>query len=157
MAYRLSRNIEASIVDYLTIELATDGWTGIRVEKVFANVYKGKLPCICVNIFTRPDTRRELGTNALNKFVNIEIRIFATTDGQRLDLADWLLEKIMPGIPYNEYNITNGAVSSKVLKGRINILEIIQNRKELANLEGLELADKFRHLLSLRCKVATTI
>jgi len=156
MAYRLSRNIEKSIIDYITAELIADGWVGIRTEKVFAKVYKGTLPCILINVSSRPDMRRELGTSALSKFTNIEFRIFATTDGIRLDLADWLLEKVMPGVPYYEYIITGGIVSSKILKGRINILEIIQNRKELVNLEGLEPADKFRHLLSLRCRIAIT-
>ena len=108
-------------------------------------------------MFLVDHTRRELGTSALSKFTNIEIRIFATTDGNRLDLADWLLEKVMPGISYYEYVISGGIVSSKTLKGRINILSIIQNRKELTNIEGLELVDKYRHLLSFRTRIATTI
>lgn len=155
--YRISRNIEKSIIDYITTELTTDGWVGIYVEKVFAQVYEGKFPCILVNVSNRPDTRREIGSNTLSKFFNIEIRIFANDDGQRLDLSDWLLDKVMPGIVYYQYVITNGVVSSKIAKGRINILEITSNRKELVNLEGLSKEDKFRHLLVTRCRVATTL
>jgi hypothetical protein len=157
MSYRISRNVEASIIDYITAELTTDGWIGVRVEKAFAEVYRSNLPCLCINVSTRPDKRREIGTNSLSKFVNIEIRIFATSDGQRLDLADWLLEKVMPGIAYYSYTITDGMVSEKTLTGRINILEIVANRKELVNLEGLSKEDRYRHLLSLRCRVATTV
>ena len=58
MGYRLSRNIEASLVDYITAELLADGWVGIRVEKVFAKVYKGELPCICINVSSRPYKKR---------------------------------------------------------------------------------------------------
>lgn len=157
MNYRLSRNCEASIIDFITEKLAVDGWTGIRVEKVFAEVYKGTLPCICLGISTRPDKRREIGTNSLLKFINVEIRIFATNDGLRLDLSDWILEQVMPGMAYYIYTVINGKVSEKILAGRINILEILANRKELVNLEGLSKEDRYRHLLSLRCKVATTV
>lgn len=154
MGYRLSRNCEASMVDKITADLVADGWTGIRVEKVFAEAYKGELACIVINVSDRPDRRRELGTNALSKFVNIEIRIFAKTDGQRLDLSDWILSKVMPGIDYYTYIIENGQVSEKILAGRINFLEILANRKELSNVEGLRKEDKYRHLFRFRCRVA---
>ena len=156
MAYRLSRNIEKSVVDFFTTELVTDGWTGIYVEKVFAQIYKGKFPAILVALSSRPDKRREISSNSLMKYVNLDLRIFAEDDGSRLDLSDWLLEKIMPGIPYYAYTITSGVVSEKTLAGRIVILEITANRKELANLTGLATEDKFRHLISLRCRTAIT-
>lgn len=156
MAYRLSRNCEASVIDKITADLTTDGWTGIYCEKVFAEIYEGHFPAILVNVSSRPDIRREVGSDTLSNYVNIEIRIFASSDGQRLDLADWILPKIMSGISYYTYTITNGVVSAKVLSGKISVLEITVNRKELANLEGLEKEDKYRHLLSFRCRVALT-
>ena len=155
--YKLSRNVEKSIIDYLTAELATDGWTGIFVEKVFAQIYSEtnpSFPAILVAVSNRPEKRREVGSSSLSGFVNLEIRVFATGDGLRLDLSDFLLEKIMPGIPYYAYTITSGVVSEKTLAGRIVILEITANRKELVNLTGLAIEDKFRHLLSLRARVS---
>jgi len=122
MSYRLSRNVEASIIDYITTQLATDGWTGIYVEKSFAEIYKGKFPSILVSVSDRPEERLEIGDNVLSNFVNFEIRIFAENDGQRLDLSDWILPKIMNGIIYYTYTITNGVVSAKVASGRISIL-----------------------------------
>lgn len=154
--YRLSRNVEASVIDYLTAQLVTDGWSGIRVAKGFNQAYEGALPCITVDVFDRPDSRRELGTNTLHKYIILELRIFATSDGQRLDLKDWLTDLIMSGVAYYTYTITSGVVSAKVASGRINVLEILSNRKELTNLENLSVEDKFRHLLTLRCKVSTT-
>ena len=156
MAYRLSRNCEASLIDYLTAQLVIDGWSGIRIEKSFAEVYKGALPCICVNVSSRPDSRRGIGTDSLYKNIEIEIRIFATGDGQRLDLADWAVEHLMSGIVYYEYTITSGVVSQKIENGRLNFLSILQNRKELRITDNVVLEDRYRHLLSFECKVSTT-
>lgn len=157
MPYRLSRNCEASLIDYLIEELDNDGWSGIRVEKVFSEVYNGTLPCICLNVSSRPDSRREIGTDALNKYIDIELRIFATSDGQRLDLADWMVEKLIAGLPYYEYTIVNGIVSQKLEKGRLNFLRILQNRKELRITDNLVKEDRYRHLVSFECKVSTTV
>jgi len=156
MAYRLSRNCEASVIDKITADLVTDGWTGIRVEKSFSEAYKGELPCIVINVSDRPEKRLQVGSDVLSNFVDIEIRIFATSDGNRLDLSDYLLSKIMSGIPYYSYTITNGIVSSKVPKGRISILEIVANRKELRVTDNLVKEDRYRSLLSLKCRVALT-
>lgn len=153
--YRLSRSVERSIIDYLAEELEHDGWSGIFVEKAFSQIYKGKFPAILVNVSSRPDKRREIGSHFLMKFINVEIRLFCEDDGQRLDLCDWLLEKAISGIPYYEFTITNGQISSKILKGRIVILEITSNRKELVNLGELAIEDKFRHLLSFTTRVST--
>ena len=156
MAYRLTRNCESSIIDYITAELAIDGWSGIRVEKSFAKVYEGDLPCICINSPDRPLRRIEIGGNSIFKELRVDIRIFAVNDGQRLDLADWMIEKLINGITYYEYVINNGAVSSKISKGKIiiPIVSDIENRKELVNLETLESQDRYRHLISFVCRVS---
>ena len=158
MAYRLTRNAEASFVDYITIELAADGWTGIRVEKSFAKVYEGALPCICINSPDRPLRRREIGGNSIFKELRMDIRIFTKSDGIRLDLADWIIEKIINGINYYEYTITGGAVSSKIPKGKITIpiVSDIENRKELVNVENLSQEDRYRHLISFVCRISFT-
>jgi len=156
MSYRLSRNVEASVVDFITDALSSDGWSGIRVEKGFSQAYGGTLPCITVDLFDRPDKRLEIGGDTLSKFINLELRVFAKSEGGRQDLKDWLLDSVISGIPYYEYEISNGIVSQKLLKGRINILTIKYNRKELTNLDNLSIEDKFRHLLTLNCRVAIT-
>jgi len=152
--YRNYRNIEASLIDYITYELAhaSPPWI-IRVEKSFAEVYKGTLPCICISEEDSDVKRREIGSNSYLEDILVSIRIFATSDGQRLDLASWMLSKIMPGTNYYEYTITNG-VASKDLKGTINVLEITANRKELRNSDNLDSIDRYRHLLSLKVRVA---
>ena len=151
--YRTSRNCEASLIDKITTDLLADGWVGIDVLKGFPQEYKGKTPFIGVEALKKPIERREIGSDSfLNKII-ITIRIFATSDGQRLDLADWMVEKLMPGISYYTYIITNGAVSSKILAGRMNILKVLDNRKELTNTEKLEAEDRYRHLLTFEASI----
>ncbi len=156
MAYRISRNIEASLIDRITADLTTDGWTGIRVEKSFAEVYKGTLPCICVNALEIRPEHLEVGSKTYLKYFTVNIRIFATSDGQRLDLSDWLLDKLEDDTNYYVYTITGGVVSAKVLTGRIVIIRILDNRKDLinTNVDLLEKEDRYRHLLSFEAIVA---
>ena len=156
MGYRNYRNIEATLVDYITAQLLADGWSGIRTEKAFAEVYKGTLPAICVSMEESDSKRREIGSDSYLEDILVSIRIFATSDGQRLDLASWMLSKIIPGTDYYTYTITSGVVSSKTLAGRVVILENTMNRKELKNVDNLDSIDRYRHILTFKCRVATT-
>lgn len=153
--YRQTRSIEASVVDYITAQLTADGWSGVRVELDFSEAYKEPLPCIVVNSDDNPDKRLEIGSDTLSKFYVLEFRIFATSGGQRKDLADWLRDKVFGGIPYYTYVITNG-VAAKTLAGRLSILNMIQNRKELQNIEKLSKYDRYRQLISFNIRVALT-
>jgi hypothetical protein len=152
--YRISRNLESSLIDRITTDLAADGWTGIRIEKSFAQVYKGTLPCICINSLEIRPTKLEIGSKTNLKYFTVNIKIFANNDGQRLDLSDWLLDKLEDDTNYYTYTITNGVVSAKTLTGRIVIIRWFENRKELVNTEVLEKEDRYRHLLSMECIVA---
>lgn len=155
MAYRNYRNIEASLIDYITAQLTADGWSGIRTEKSFAEVYKGETPCICINFENSDPFKREIGSTSYLEDILVSIRIFAENDGQRLDLASWLLSKIMLDVDYYTYTITGG-VAARVKVGKIFVLEITENKKELRNTDNLDSIDRYRHILSFRCRVATT-
>ncbi len=154
--YRITRNIEASVVDYIVAQLTADSWSGIRVELDFSEAYKEPLGCIVINADENPDQRLEIGGNTLQKIFNLEFRIFAENHGQRKDLRDWLLLKLMAGIPYYTYIITSGVVTTKTLSGRISIGKILINRKELANSEKQSKFDRYRHLITVQAKVALT-
>lgn len=155
MAYRASRNIEASIIDKISTQLVTDSWTGVTVIKSFKEAYKdNNIPCICVNVVNVDPKKLEIGSKTHIKYYLVNFKIFATSDGQRLDLADWLFDLLEDDVDYYTYTITNGAVSSKVLTGRIAITEIVDNKKELENTENLVKEDRYRHLIAVRCYVA---
>jgi hypothetical protein len=155
MAYRNYRNLEATLIDYIEVQLLADGWSGIRTTKAFAEIYKGALPAICVSMEESDALSREIGSKSYLENILVSIRIFATSDGQRLDLASWMLSKIMPGLDYYTYVITSG-VAAKTLAGRIIILETTANRKELKNTDNLDIIDRYRHVLTFRCRIATT-
>lgn len=156
MAYRKTRNLEASIIDFITDKLEEDNWTSIRVEKSFSNVYEGTLPCILVEEYSDSAKRLEIGGDTYIELQIINIRIFAKNDGQRLDLKDWLFDVIKNGLDYYEHLNVSGEVGSTTLAGRINVNRIVANKKEMANTEMLHLYDRFRHILTLEVKVALT-
>jgi len=156
MPYRISRNLEASLIDFFTAKLTADGWNGIRCEKSLAQVYDGTLPAILIYVQDTDTEKREIGGNIYLKYPTVYVRIFATSDGQRLDLADWVLEKLeVVSLPYYTYTIVNGVVSTKILAGNIVIRSIKRNEKELGNTNAdvLEKEDRYRHLISLSCFV----
>lgn len=153
-AWRKSRNIEASLVDFITAELSTDGWTGIEVLKGFPQEYKGKAPFIGVEVLELIPEKLEIGSKTYIKNYIVKIRIFSTNDGQRLDLSDWLFDELENDVNYYAYTITSGAVSTKTLTGKLAILKWLNNEKELQNTENLEKEDRYRHLLSFSCYVA---
>lgn len=152
-AYRISRSIEASLIDWLTEELEQAEFD-VRVEKVFANVYKGTLPCVLIQQNLEEFDKLEIGSKTNIKYFYINIRIFAKDDGLRLDLKDFITELLEDDINYYSYIIVNGVVTSKMLSGKIVVLNILRNEKELINTENLESEDKYRHLISFRCYVA---
>lgn len=156
--YRVSRNVEASLIDFITEQLQADGWQGVRTEKVFANVYNGQFPCILVNIINVIPIRKEVGNYETLKRYLVAFRIFTEDDGQRLDLSDWLLEQLEPGIDYYTYTTKlagkKKVVDSKTIAGRIDIRRFIENKKELENIQNLATEDKHRHLITVEMEVS---
>jgi hypothetical protein len=152
--YRISRNIEASLIDQITELLEEDGWQNIRVEKSFLEARNGTLPCICVNALEFRPVKKEIGSKLHIKYFTVNIRIFCKTDGSRLDLSDWLFDELENNLNYYSYNITDGEVSEKNLSGRIVVTRFFDNKKELTNTENLAKEDRYRHLLSFECYIA---
>jgi hypothetical protein len=147
--YRLSRNVEASIIEHLRTALFDDGWEGIGCEKSMKQEQMTP-PLIMINVVEMDTQKREIGSGFYLKYPTVVVRIFATSDGQREDLADWVLEKFEDNISYYQYGIFDGKIASKELAGNIVIRKILRNEKELANTEpsNLEKEDRYRHIIS---------
>ena len=160
--YRASRNLEASLIDYLVEELDNDGWEGIQCVKSLKRDKQGvillKPPIILINVISNPRQKLEIGSGKFLTFPIVYIRIFATNDGQRLDLADWVLEKLEGDITYYSYMIDDGQVHTKHESGAISIINIARDEKELVNTnpESLEEEDRYRHLIEFSCYVGLT-
>ena len=149
MPYRISRNLEASIIDYVRTEI-TGAWSNIHVEKTFARIYDIELPSVCVRVGTTTHEKVELGGDSTVRTPNILIDIFATSDGQRLDIKDFLIEKLKAGLPYYDYIISNGKTTSKTENGRIRVLNIDDTPIDFdVDKNSLDTHDRFRHLLTL--------
>ena len=147
--YRKSRSIEASIIDYLNTELSAS-WSGINVAKTFAEVYTVSTPSVCIRVGSTDHTRAEVGDDATIRRSQVLIDIFASSDGQRLDIKDFIIEKIKGGCIYYDYVIADGAVQSKTANGRIRVFIMSEEGVDFNTEKStLDPHDRFRHLISL--------
>ena len=147
--YRTSRNIEASIIDYIKEELASAGWPNIAIEKTFARV-KANITTIVVRVGNTDHSRAEVGGTSTFREPLVLIDIFATDDGLRLDLKDFLISVLKGGIPFYTYVINNGAVQNKTANGRLNVINIGDTIVNLGvDKDNLDKIDRYRHLLTL--------
>ena len=155
--YRRTRNIEASIIDYL-IDCLANSWSGISVVKGFEQAYGLNLPVIAVRSESSVTNHGELGDNAEVRDYQVLINIFCTSDGQRLDLKDFLIDTLKVGCVYYEY-ITkksddgrNTVVDSFTPSGRIRVTKIGDTSIKFdVEKDKLVVHDRYRHLLTLTC------
>jgi len=148
--YRISRNIEASLLDYIKDELANASWNNISVIKTFNKAYGIELPSICVRVSDTEHVQAQIGSNATVRQPLVIVDIFGKDDGNRLDLKDFLVFVLRKGLPYYEYIIVNGQVDSKTQNGRIRVLNIDDNIINLnVDKNDLDVHDRYRHELVL--------
>lgn len=155
--YRKSRNIEASLIDFLTDALSQpNGWSNISVEKTFERVYglqmdtNSSAAAICVRLTDTRLTKIEIGTESLIREALVIIDIFATSDGQRLDLKDYIVDTIKYGLPFYQYTTSGSNITGKTQNGRLRILTITDVPVNLtADKSALDVHDRYRHSLSL--------
>lgn len=149
MAYRISRNIEASIIQFLQDKFNED-WSGINVEKTFARIYELSLPSVCIRCGVTTHVKAEVGGDSTIRTAQVLVDIFAKDDGQRLDMKDYIIRKIKGGLPYYEYTIVNGQIQSKIQNGRIRVIDIDDTPLEFdVDKDRLDVRDRYRHLLTL--------
>jgi hypothetical protein len=146
--FRKKRCLEFSLIDYLTEQINTD-WSGVSVIKSFSQAYKTAIPVICIRSLNTLHNKKEIGNTDLEDIVTIVIDIFAKSDGQRLDLADYLVEKIKVGCVYYNYSHSsaNPEVLDKEADGRIKVVSWISDNRIDFGIDVSEY-DKFRHILS---------
>ena len=147
--FRQSRDIELSTGYYLETCFNAD-WTGITVVKSFVNAYDAALPVVCVELANTDNMWKEIGSTSLYNDYTINIDIFARSNGQRLDLADYLINKIKDGYTYYEHSQTSGAPETltRTANGRIFVHRFLSDRKLDFGTEGVDKHDLFRHYIS---------
>jgi hypothetical protein len=145
--FRKARNVELSTTFYLETQINAS-WSNVNVVKSFAQVDKQPLPVVCIRLLDSNPFRRELGANTLMRDFNLIVDIFATSDGQRLDLSDFILENIKNSWTYYEWAHGSGGTMTKASNGRVQILNISQDRRVDFGTEQVNKYDKFRHTIS---------
>jgi hypothetical protein len=151
--FRESRNVELSTVYFVETSISAD-WSGITVIKTFVNAYKSALPVICVHLSDTQNNREEVGSTSFWNDYNIMIDIFATSDGQRIDLSDYLIDKLKDCFPYYTHSQTPGAPETltRVETGKLFVQRVLSNHKIDFGDYGVDTADKFRHFIHLVIK-----
>ena len=153
--YKATRNIEASILDYITPLIASAGFTGVSIEKTFANVSGDNLPVVLVRSGDTEHERWELGSDLTKRFVIVLVDIYCKSDGLKLDLTDYLVSKLKLGMSYYQYTITSGVVTNKTLLGRITVATPIPVAQVDLNVDksDLSVVDRYHSLISLSCSI----
>jgi len=147
MAWGLYRNLEASLVDFLTTKKTTDGLTvDIRVGRKEAS---WTLPCISLYHDKTTQPRGFVGSNQRLETYLMIIDIFATNEAERLDLARWLEVAINDGCTYYTYTSSESTPNSptKVAGGLINVDFVTNTRVGLG--QNVNLEDAHRHRISI--------
>jgi len=149
------RNIELSTLEYLNTQIDAS-WSGVTVVKTFTQAYSKNinLPIVCVRLLDQSSSRLEIGSNTLDNRYGIAIDIFARSDGQRIDLANFILDKLKDGWVYYVFSHKSGDKSQleKIADGRIQVTDFMENyRIDFGELEVDE-KDRFRHFISVRVR-----
>lgn len=154
--YRITRNLEASLADFLkdSIEESPYSWSNINVEKGYSNVYTLSLPTICISAENTSYVKIQLGDNSFERNPMIVVDLFCENDGQRLDLKDTIVAILKDGCPYCEYKTKKEGritiIDTKTQKGRIRILDIDDTPINFAvEKDKLDVRDRYRHRLTL--------
>jgi len=154
--YRKTRSIDATCVDTITTKLSDGGWTEITVQKHYKNIKNLTLPIIVVRVADTTHERIQIGDSTMIRRPIIIIDIFATSDGNREDLKDFLIDELKDGMIMYDYTTTtsgrNTTVNTKIANGRITILNIEDTPLDMdTDKENLSPVDRFKHRITLSC------
>jgi hypothetical protein len=155
--YRPTRNVEASVIDYLqSIFAMSGGWSNVVIEKTFAKIYGTQVDsnkqqaAICVRVLSSKLPKSEIGSNAIQRYPLVMIDIFATSDGQREDMKDYIIQYMKYGCPYYQYQVSGNLITSKVQTGYLRAVTIDDTPVNFnTDKSSLAVLDRYRHALSI--------
>jgi hypothetical protein len=150
--FREARCVELSIIDYIETQINAN-WTGITTVKAFQDAYKASLPVISVALGPIDPNKKEIGSTDTIEDYTINIDIFAKSDGQKIDLASFILTQLKVGCVYYEYSQTSGAPETltKVANGRLRVTRFLGNYPVDFGGDGVNKYDQHRFFIS--CQV----
>lgn len=154
--FRETRNVELSTIYYIENQFASS-WSGVTVLKTQPNYDKATFPVVSVRLLSDFSSPKEIGSTALKSVYSFVFDIFAKSDGQRLDLADFLKGIISSGWTYYVHSHASGGDGTldRTASGRIQLVGITQNSK-IVFTEEVDDADRFRHIITADVRVSVT-
>lgn len=150
--FRQTRDVELSTIKYLSDSIAAS-WTGITVVKSFPQDASAALPVVAIYLTDIYPELREIGSTTLINDYQISIDIFAKSDGQRLDLADFILDKLRDPWTYYEVSHASGSTTLSYTSTAFGIrtVEYITNTKVDLG-EAVEPYERFRHSMTINVR-----
>jgi hypothetical protein len=148
MNFSKARNVELSMVKYIDTQV-TASWTKVKVVKSFLEGYEYPAPVVAVYLLSTDSTRKEIGNNNLQQDFTFVIDIFASSDGQRIDLADFIVNLIKDGCPYYIISKESGNPEgiTYTQDGRITFRRFVSDSKVSFG-DDTDIMDKFRHSIT---------
>lgn len=150
--FQTFRNIELSLLYYLETNLNTD-WPGTTVIKTFKDAYHRdtSLPIVCVRLDDTASRKREVGSTTLDHEHLLIVDLFAKSAGQRLDMANYITDKLALGWVHYDHSNASGGTLDRTANGRDMVTSFITNQR-LDVGESVDTKDKFRHQISIRVR-----
>ena len=154
LSWQKFRNLENSLKDFLDTNISNDSVTDINNALVPVRIGRKEdtnwtLPCISLYFESETAERFEIGSNNRDRRELVIIDIYATNEGERLDLANWLTDIINNGLQYYTYtyNSNNPELPTKTLSGWINVDFLSNTRVNLS--QNISEIDAHRHRISI--------
>lgn len=152
-AFRETRNVELSTIYFLVNQIDAS-WDNINVVKQYPNFNKVALPVVCIRLLSDTPTTIEIGSRSISSAYTFIIDIFATSDGMRLDLADFIRDTINTSWTYYLHSHASGNNNTleRVADGLVICQQILQNaRVEFS--DDVDTCDKFRQIITFNVSV----
>lgn len=151
--WRKYRNLQASLVDFLSAQAVTDVLKDLDGESINFRVGRKNdtftLTTISVYMESETAPRFEIGSNQREDKQLIIIDIYAKNEADRLDLAKWVRDSINNGWTYYTYsnNIVNPDSPTKVAGKKVNVDFLTNGHVKLGT--DVDVFDSHRHQLTI--------
>jgi hypothetical protein len=153
------RNLENSLKEFLDRAIIDDEIKDIKGNLIPIRIGRKNdndwtLPCITLYYESEIAPRGFLGSNKRLDQQLMILDIYATNEGERLDLAIWLSETINNGWRYYSYNpnVSNPETIAKVEGGWVKV-DFITNTKVTLG-QNVDPIDAHHHRISIRVEIS---
>ena len=161
LSWSTYRFLENSLVTLLNTTLVSGGILDENGNQIVARVGRKEdkswvLPCISVYLDSVDSPKEFLGSNTTLDVNLMIIDIYATNEGERLDLAQWVFNTIRDGFRYYSYSYNSlDPTAPTAVAGRWIHVNFISNMRVGLG-QNVDLEDAHRHRISINCDINGT-